>query len=99
MVACGIYSVSQVQSDSGRKASVCSPSLMTSATESLMRMAPMGKPLARGLAMVKMSGWQSVGNKACAHNLPVRPRPHYIRKKKKGFNLKRGLEGMNAKLT
>lgn len=49
---------------------------MTAATESRTMMAPMGKPFAKGLAMVTMSGWAEAGKEEWAHMVPDRKRPH-----------------------
>jgi len=54
--------------------------------------APIGIPFASGFAIVIMSGWQSLGKYECAHNLPVRPRPHCIQACKSQYERSRHLK-------
>lgn len=50
---------------------------MHSASSSRTITAPMGKPFARGFAIVMMSGWQSTAKDEWAQSLPVLYSPHY----------------------
>lgn len=60
-----------------RKKEQSLPMAIFSATLSVIMIAPMGKPLARGLAIVRMSGVHSREKCWWAQSLPVRPNPHY----------------------
>lgn len=53
-----------------------SPVMMHLATSSETMVAPIGKPLPRAFAVVKMSGWAEGGSIPWAHSWPVRERPH-----------------------
>ncbi len=55
-----------------------SPVTTHCATASLTIVAPMGKPLPRALAVVRISGCADGGSEACAHKVPVRESPHWI---------------------